>query len=164
MTKGPKPLPLDVRFWPRVNKTETCWEWTGTRLPAKGRSPTGYGMFPNKKTGSYAHRYSYITMVGPIPEGMVLDHLCGNRCCVRPDHLEPVTVRMNVVRGMYNIKACRKGHPRYGIGTCKTCRDISEKARKKGICVSCGGETSRKQRLRCWNCELARRGSDVPSV
>lgn len=81
------------RFWNKVNKTETCWLWTGTRTQG------GYGRLRVNGQLWVAHRYAYERLVGPIPAGLVLDHLCRERSCVRPGHLEPVTFTENVRRG-----------------------------------------------------------------
>jgi hypothetical protein len=90
-------LPATVRFWVKVEKTETCWLWTGAR------NNTGYGSFkaekyPSRKTVT-AHRWAYEDLVGPIPNGLTLDHLCKVRHCVNPAHLEPITLRGNIERG-----------------------------------------------------------------
>ena len=74
------------RFWTRVVMTDECWLWTGAKTTA-GYGSLGMG---NRRTG-YAHRYAYSILVGPVPDGLELDHLCRVRHCVRPDHLEPVT-------------------------------------------------------------------------
>lgn len=78
-----------------VDVTPTgCWEWrlTRTRL--------GYGRVRWTGVDEYhAHRLAYEVFVGPIPEGLTLDHLCRNRACVNPGHLEPVSQRENVLRG-----------------------------------------------------------------
>lgn len=117
-------------FWSRVSITEGCWEWGG---------PTGeggYGFFVYEGSRRQAHRDAYTSLVGPIPEGLVLDHLCRNRVCVRPDHLEPVTLRINTLRGTsvpaINARKieCGKGHPfteantylYRGKRSCRTCR------------------------------------------
>lgn len=71
-----------------------CWEWTGTILDS------GYGQYWSDGRGVYAHRYVYEQLVGPIPDGLTLDHLCRNRRCVNPAHLEPVTHRTNIHRGV----------------------------------------------------------------
>ena len=73
--------PADVRFWEKVDKTDDCWLWIG------GRRPTGYGQFWDGTRNVSAHRWSYEALVGPIPEGLVTDHLCRVRNCVNPDHL-----------------------------------------------------------------------------
>jgi hypothetical protein len=73
-----------------------CWEWT------KGKDIKGYGrcsMFFGGRREQMAHRVSYLLFKGDIPEGLSLDHLCRNRKCVNPDHLEPVTNHENILRG-----------------------------------------------------------------
>lgn len=86
---------------------DECWEWTASK------DRLGYGRFGSYTRGStLAHRVSYKLFVGPIPEGMELDHLCGNRGCVRPDHLEPVTHAENMRRGIQGSgPSCPNGHP-----------------------------------------------------
>lgn len=100
------------RFWEKVEKTDTCWLWTASQ---RGN---GYGQFGvTQKDIVYAHRFAYEQTVGPIPEGLVIDHLCRVRHCVNPDHMEPVTSRENTFRGfgMGVVNAakttCPKGHP-----------------------------------------------------
>lgn len=72
-----------------VDAETGCWNWTGAM------SPNGYG----QSRGSGAHREIYQRFKGPIPEGLTLDHLCRNRRCVNPEHLEAVTQSTNVRRG-----------------------------------------------------------------
>lgn len=79
----------DSRFWAKVNKTDTCWLWTGSI------DASGYGRFRCDGRWIGAHRY----LRGDAPAGMQWDHLCRVRHCVRPDHLEPVTPRENTQRG-----------------------------------------------------------------
>ncbi len=91
--------PLHERWasaWDRfVNRVQVladdCWQWTGGR---SGR----YGEFWFDNRNSTAHRYAYATLVGPIPAGLDLDHLCRNTLCVNPAHLEPVTRSENTRR------------------------------------------------------------------
>jgi len=81
------------RFWAKVDKTgDGCWTWTA------GRDIYGYGKFQVGRATRGAHRVAYIEAHGEPPVGLVLDHLCRNRACVNPGHLEPVTQRTNVLR------------------------------------------------------------------
>lgn len=101
MTEG-KPVPAkrakrsdDERFWDRVfpEPNSGCWLWLGNC------SYQGYGSFSSGGKNRPAHRWSYERFVGLIPAGLVIDHLCRVRCCVNPDHLEPVSNRENILRG-----------------------------------------------------------------
>jgi hypothetical protein len=86
-------LTLEERFERLVAEPKGgCWTWMGSR------SQTGYGKF-NGLGETLAHRVAYRLFVGPIPTGLTLDHLCRNRACVNPSHLEPVTRRVNILRG-----------------------------------------------------------------
>jgi hypothetical protein len=98
-----RPTPAE-RFFGKVRKTETCWLWQGARYGS------GYGEF---KVASYtlvaAHRWSYAFHVGPIPAGLVIDHLCRVPLCVNPGHLEAVTQRENT-RRQHRPTTCPQGH------------------------------------------------------
>ena len=125
---------IEERFWAKVEKTDICWLWTGT-VDSAGYGRCGQGI---------AHRYAYKLVVGPIPEGLSLDHLCRVRNCVRPDHLEPVTQRENVLRGVGTAAThakqthCDHGHEfttpntiirKNGSRECRTCKPVRDARR-----------------------------------
>ena len=130
----------EARFWSKVNKSDDCWLWTAAVDEA------GYGRFGVNRESTYAHRYSYELTKGSIPEGLQIDHLCRVRHCVKPDHLETVTQRENILRSPTGFAAvnarkthCPRGH-RYSIldnrgwRECRVCRN--EQARRRYIEVS----------------------------
>ena len=101
-----------------------CWEW------AAGLFSNGYGCFKWRGKSVGAHVFSYLAFVGLIPEGLELDHRCRNRKCVRPDHLEAVTHKVNMERGEWAIRdKCSNGHlysehvrvNAYGERECREC-------------------------------------------
>lgn len=128
--------PWESRFWPKVCKTSTCWQWTAARTPA------GYGVLKVDGETAYAHRLAYGLEHGGVPPGLDLDHLCRNPGCVNPAHLEAVTHRENMLRGTgmaaRNAKKthCPKGHPYVagnlymdgGSRRCRTCILARQKA------------------------------------
>lgn len=91
LTVSNRPITYGSGFWAKVEKTSTCWLWTA------GRTTGGYGQCYSPAKG-YAHRTAYELLVGAIPYGMTLDHLCRVRHCVNPAHLEPVTSAENTRR------------------------------------------------------------------
>lgn len=135
-----RPSTLSARFLAKVRVEERsgCWIWTGYR------TPLGYGKFRvGGRTGEalLAHRVSYETTVGPIPEGLDLDHLCNHRACVRPDHLRPATHFANVRRawgGNADATRCVRGHSLEDPGNvyvrphdlariCRTCQRAAQR-------------------------------------
>jgi hypothetical protein len=117
-------------FWTYVQKTPTCWLWVGTKR-------LGYGSFGCDYKTIQAHRFSWEVHRGKIPDGFQIDHLCRNPSCVNPNHLEPVTQRENILRGIGATSKlakqthCKYGHPLSGdnlyakkIGQCvqRNCR------------------------------------------
>jgi hypothetical protein len=132
--------PAASRFWAKVDKGAWCWEWTGAK------TSRGYGNFSVWDGRNVpAHRYAYEAMRGPIPVGLDLDHLCRNRGCVNPAHLEPVSRRENTLRGAsptviaYWRRECIHGHELTPENTapngpgktrCRTCQRASEQRRK----------------------------------
>lgn len=89
------------RFWPFVQRDSStgCWLWTGRLAGA------GYGTLSARSRKLYAHRFAYTLLVGEIPPGAVLDHLCRVKTCVNPAHLEPVTERENTRRAFLAMAA-----------------------------------------------------------
>lgn len=131
----------DQRFWAKVDRTspDGCWLWTGAIYG------NGYGHAFRSGRHRAAHRVSYELSVGPIPEGMDLDHLCRVRHCVNPAHLEPVSRRENLLRGdTTNARNaakthCKRGHP-------LTPENVFPNQLRKGwrICVICNHERCRR--------------------
>lgn len=133
-----------VRFWSKIDKRgpEECWEWTAALMG------NGYALFrvSDHEPKIMAHRYAYQDVVGPIPDGLTIDHLCKNRACCNPAHMEVVTRGENAIRGggtkaavavrkAKADRACPSGHPRTpeharkgpdGYWRCRTCRNIRE--------------------------------------
>lgn len=120
--------PLADRFWAKVEKTDSCWLWTGAKIS------TGYGEIHVDQSMKLAHRVSWEMASGPIPRNMTIDHLCRVRSCVNPEHMEIVTAAENTRRGQRDAVAarthCFKGHPwtpentlqSNGRRRCRTCR------------------------------------------
>lgn len=107
------------RFWAKFDRDPVtgCWDWTAAVDPA-----TGYGkvhIAPGATAN--AHRAGYELLVGAVPDGLDLDHLCRNRRCVNPAHLEPVTRQENLLRGDTLTAAHAEGRS-CGANACKTCR------------------------------------------
>lgn len=96
---------ISQRFWDKVEKTESCWNWTAYK------DRDGYGHFKTDKISHYAHRFSYELFKNKIPQDKELDHLCRNRKCVNPNHLEVVTHKENMLRGeSIQTKNAQKTH------------------------------------------------------
>jgi hypothetical protein len=117
---------LPDRFWRKVCEVEStgCWSWVA------GHQKDGYGSYRLSGQSRLAHRVAYEALIGPVPQGLQIDHLCRNRTCVNPAHLEPVTARENTLRGVSiqaaNARktACPYGHQytsRGGRRVCKPC-------------------------------------------
>lgn len=128
------------RFWAKVDKSGDCWLWQGA---TNGK----YGRLRRDLVWHYAHRFAYELERGPIPEGMTIDHLCREKLCCNPAHLEVVTLRENILRSESasaihaRKKVCFKGHEfdRTRIKTngrpvrwCSVCERERAKARAAG--------------------------------
>lgn len=116
-------VPLLTRLWRRVDKNGPipecrpdlgpCWIWLAGKSGGYGNIYVG-----GKCRCRPAHVVAYEATKGPVPEGLILDHLCRNRACVNPDHLEPVTNRVNTMRGvspaiiLHHLGRCKRGHER----------------------------------------------------
>lgn len=117
---------LEERFWAKVDKTDACWLWTAAK------DPRGYGYFKVGGKLLRAHRVAYEFLVGPIPCGLTIDHLCCVKSCVRPDHLEPVTGAENQRRAAVLRTHCKHGHEftpenthlRHGARICVQCQRV----------------------------------------
>ena len=134
--KNPSAKRPEERFWPKVDKNGEvparnpelgrCWTWKA----ARGGYKSWYGVFFNGHRNVYAHRWVWEHEVGPIPEGLTIDHLCRNTACVNPAHLEPVPGSENTRRATRLITHCPYGHPynkentyiQKGGRVCRTCR------------------------------------------
>jgi hypothetical protein len=120
----------EQRFWSKVDSSGDCWLWTGAL------EPSGYARFVAEGEKVYIHRYAYEWVIGPIPEGLTIDHLCRVRHCVRPDHLEAVTHRENLRRSPTQVTTvnarktlCPRGHQYSGRDArgwreCRECRRL----------------------------------------
>lgn len=137
----------DERFWSKVEKTEACWLWTG-KVSARG----GYASYYREGRVWLAHRWSYTDAVGPVPEGLVIDHLCRNTNCVNPDHLEAVTLEENSRRAASargNGGKCGRGHSLAGP---------AKRTRKDGTvyCGECANQAQAKRRAKSRTVKKAR--------
>lgn len=143
--RGPKARSVLDRFAEKIALAESgCIEWIA------GTNGVGYGVVhlgpADGHRKVYAHRWSYEYHVGPIPDALHLDHLCRNTVCVNPEHLEPVTAGVNVLRG-YSSPAinsrkvlCLRGHdldgsnvyivPSTGYRKCRECARERDRARR----------------------------------
>jgi HNH endonuclease len=117
-------------FWKHVKRTPDCWLWTG-RL-----SGNGYGNFSINWKSVSAHKFAYEQVIGKVPSGMTLDHICRVRHCVNPLHLRVLTRKANVLCGIgptaCNARKtlCKNGHPldavrKNGGRRCKTCARLA---------------------------------------
>lgn len=131
---------LPARFWSKVvpEPNTGCWLWIGA-------TSNGYGVVGGGPRGNRwqakAHRHAYATLVGAVPDGLVIDHLCRQRCCVNPQHLEPVTQAVNLARSPITAHArkhwthCKRGHA-------FTPENTRNQGNRQRVCRAC-------ERIRC---------------
>lgn len=133
-----------LRFWQKVNKEAGggCWLWTASVQEKRG----GYGQFRVGRRMLRAHKITYALLIGAVPEGLVLDHLCRVPRCVNPLHLEPVTHAENIRRGeapsaiAVRTDRCVRGHAftdtntllkKDGRRECRSCANEGQRARRR---------------------------------
>lgn len=154
--RTPRGLAPIERFLAKVRQDPTtdCWLWVGAIDPT-----SGYGSFtPSTRKRSSAHRWGYLNLVGPIPEGLHLDHLCRVRHCVNPAHLEPVTPLENTRRGVGHGKEthCPQGHPYDG--------DNLYRCQGRRFCRTCNIARGRAYRAMTPDERAARKAAGLPVV
>jgi hypothetical protein len=140
------------RFWSHVDTSGECWLWTAS-VTGRGYGQLGWG--PPSGRLVLVHRLSYVLHVGVIPAGLTIDHVrargCMSRRCVRPEHLEAVTTRVNLLRGTgfagrsARATHCPQGHPydgqntyrdRHGWRQCRACHSERERLRRSKALIS----------------------------
>lgn len=121
-----------------------CWNWQ------MSKSNTGYGQMRIAGKTHYAHRVSYELFTGPLIDGLVIDHLCMNKACVNPEHLEQVTQEINVQRAMCLTDFCRSGRHAWVAGAtrCNECHSAHNTSRGKTPCSECGIPQTRQNMTR----------------
>lgn len=147
---GYKPTHVMTRIMNKVTITDSnCWEYSGTIAHGYGKIGIGYRKDRSTRTVP-VHRVTYKYLMGEIPDGLDIDHLCRNRACCNPLHLEPVTRSVNILRGLIPIIGgkhnkekivCSNGHPFDSKNTyihpvngrrhCRICRNGRQKERRR---------------------------------
>jgi len=138
---------LTDRFWSKISKDPgtDCWNWTGAL------NSRGYGQWGVNKVSKSTHRLAYEALVGPIPDGLTIDHLCRNKRCCNPAHLEPVTQAVNNERAKAVILRCPAGHAYTRANTVlkrgrRSCRECFNSNRRRDTGRTCSTKYAAKRR------------------
>ena len=135
---APPKTAVEQRLYRRVKQDGECLLWTGHT------TGNGYGSISKDGKQVRVHRVAYELAKGPVPQGLVIDHLCRNPRCINPDHLEAVTEKVNILRGTSpsalnaTKTACKHGHP----------FDVANTGfqRRGRLCLACNRESCRRYR------------------
>lgn len=130
----------ETRFFEKITESGDCWIWLGAV------SNSGYGSFWSDNKSKLAHRWSYSFFRGDLLGDLHLDHLCRNKLCCNPEHLDPVTNKINISRGLLGDlyvrpKSCSRGHlfddqntyisKKTGKATCRRCHALRQRGYKR---------------------------------
>jgi hypothetical protein len=152
--------PVADRLWAKVDRSDAggCWQWTG------GLTANGYGIpLGDGERQIFPHRLAWELANGPIPAGLVMDHLCRNQICCNPAHLEPVTIAENVLRGEGIAAQCARkthclhGHPLSG----ENLRFSTKGAR---VCITCARRRCNEGQRRKRQLEREARQANGPAA
>lgn len=140
--KPAEPVADRIKRRVAIDPETGCWLWQGAIATKSGygRMAINNGRFGGERV--MIHRMSYETFVGPIPEGLVIDHPCRVRACCNPEHLEPVTQQVNLLRGetIYAANAA-KTHCKFGHEFSPENTRIVPRGRR---CIACEGRRARE--------------------